>query len=79
MITDDSIMRKNAIEIFQAGLRAVAPGAAIKKFCQLDEETLIVDGHKYDLNKYPSIFIIGAGKAGASMAKAVEDILGDRI
>ena len=79
MIPDHSIIRENAIDIFQAGLRAVAPGAAIKKFCQLDGETLIVDGQKYELSKYPSIFIIGAGKAGASMAKAVEDILGDRI
>jgi glycerate 2-kinase len=71
--------RENAIDIFRAGLQAVAPGAAIKTFCQLDEDILIVDGQNYDLNKYTSVYIIGAGKAGASMAKAVEDILGDRI
>lgn len=72
-------MRDNAIEIFQAGLRAVAPGAAIKSFCQLDGEILQVDGQSYDLSLFKNIYVLGAGKAGASMAKAIEDILGERI
>jgi len=71
--------RQEAIAIFQAGLQAVAPGAAIKKFCQLNNDTLIVDGRHYDLNQFNKVFVIGAGKAGASMAKAVEEILGNRI
>ncbi|WP_321371678.1 glycerate kinase [uncultured Desulfuromusa sp.] len=71
--------RQNAIKIFQAGLQAVAPGAAIKNVCHLDQSILSVDGQKYDLDTYSSILIIGAGKAGSSMGKAVEDILGDRI
>lgn len=75
----NSVLRQNSIDIFQAGLQAVAPGAAVKKFCWLADDILTVDGQNYDLNQYHSIFIIGAGKAGASMAKAVEDILGDRI
>jgi glycerate 2-kinase len=72
-------MRDNAIEIFQAGLRAVAPGAAIISFCQLDGEILQVDGRSYDLSLFKNIYVLGAGKAGASMAKAIEDILGERI
>ncbi|MCP4340477.1 MAG: glycerate kinase [Desulfobulbaceae bacterium] len=72
-------MRDNAIEIFQAGLQAVAPGAAIKSFCRLDGEILQVDGQSYDLSLFNKIYVLGAGKAGASMAKAIEDILGERI
>jgi glycerate 2-kinase len=72
-------MWANAIDIFQAGLQAVSPGAAIKNFCQLDGEILRVDDHSYDLNSVKNIFVLGAGKAGASMALAIEEILGERI
>lgn len=72
-------MRENVIEIFQAGLQAVAPGAAIKRFCQLDDEILQVDGQRYDLRLFKNIYVLGAGKAGASMAQAIEEILGERI
>ncbi len=71
--------RRNAVEIFQAGLVAVAPGAAIRKYVQRRDEKLLVDGREYDLSDYSQIFVIGAGKAGASMAAAVEEILGKRI
>ncbi len=67
------------IDIFQAGLQAVAPGAAIKRSCHFDGEVLRVDGQDYDLSRFDDIVVLGAGKAGASMAKAVEEILGDRI
>ncbi len=70
---------KKAVEIFQAGLLAVAPGPAIKSFCQLNDEILTVDGQDYDLGQFNKIFVLGAGKAGASMAKAIEEILGERI
>lgn len=74
-----SAKRQHAIDIFQAGLQAVAPGVAIKTFCQLDEETLTVSGCHYNLNRFEQIFVLGAGKAGASMAKAIEEILGERV
>ncbi|MEA3363106.1 MAG: DUF4147 domain-containing protein, partial [Thermodesulfobacteriota bacterium] len=60
--------RQYAVDIFQAGLQAVAPGTAIKKFCQLDDDILTVAEQNYDLNQFNSIFVLGAGKAGASMA-----------
>lgn len=71
--------RQNAMEIFQAGLAAVAPGAAIKKYVKRQGDILLVDGREYDLSQYRQIFVIGAGKAGSSMAAALEEILGDRI
>jgi glycerate 2-kinase len=73
------VSHTNAINIFQAGLKAVAPGTAIKNIVQLGKDILTVGDRKYDLNQFEEIFVIGAGKAGASMAKAIEEILGQRI
>ena len=45
----------------------------------LDANTLRVRDREYDLNDFKNIYVVGTGKAGASMAYAVEEILGDRI
>ncbi len=60
-------------------MQAVAPGAAIKKYCRLDGGILYVDGNSYDLDLFTRIIVLGAGKAGATMALAIEEILGDRL
>ncbi len=70
---------KHATEIFLAGLQAVAPGAAIRRFCQLDGNIFTVDNHQYDLDFFQKIIVLGAGKAGASMAEAIENIFTNRI
>ena len=72
-------LRLDAVDIFQAGLQAVAPCAAVKRCCRLDGETLTVGETPYDLGRFDRVFVCGAGKAGAAMAKAVEEILGERI
>lgn len=72
-------MRRHAEEIFQAGLAAVAPGAAIKNKCSRQGDTLRVEEREYDLNRFQRVVVLGAGKAGAAMALAIEDILLDRI
>ncbi len=68
---------RDAISIFQAGLAAVEPGAAISRFCRLDGDVLFVDGVAYDLRQYKNIVVLGAGKAGAAMAKPLESMLED--
>lgn len=70
---------QKAVAIFQAGLEAVAPGAAIKTFCQLIGDRLTVAGQGYELGQFEKIFVLGAGKAGAAMAEALEEILGKRV
>jgi len=72
-------MKSDAVEIFQAGLSAVAPGTAIKKYCVRAGDIFSVDGTSYDLNSYGRVLVLGAGKAGASMAGAIEDLLLDKI
>lgn len=72
-------LRDDASAIFQAGLDSVNPAAAVKRFCRLDGEIFSVHGCRYDLTLFSRIIVLGAGKAGASMAGAVEELLGDRI
>ena len=66
-------------EIFTAGLNAVAPDEAVRKVCHFENGILTVDQQTYDLNKFTTILVVGAGKGSALMAKAIEFILGDRI
>jgi len=72
-------MRLDAHEIFQAGLKAVDPVAAIKKNVKLAEDRLTICDSHWDLSKVDRLFIIGAGKASAAMGAAMENILDDRI
>jgi glycerate 2-kinase len=72
-------MRKDALDIFRAGVQAVEPSAAVKRYCRRQDNRLLVDQKVYDLAELKRIYVIGAGKAGAPMVKAVEEILADRI
>jgi len=72
-------MRKEAQAIFQAGLSAVEPIAATKRFVKRNGGCLQVAGRCYDLSQYHHIYVVGTGKAGAPMAGAIEEILDRRI
>ena len=74
-----SRMRKDADIIFRAGIQAVEPAAAIKRYCHLQGSRLDVKGKIYDLDRFKDIYLIGAGKAVAPMAKALEEIIPGRI
>jgi glycerate 2-kinase len=72
-------LRRDAGKIFSSGLQAVEPGAAVKKYCRLIGEQFAIGDRSYDLSRFENIIVIGAGKATAPMARALEEILGDRI
>lgn len=74
-----SRMRKDALDIFMAGVDAVKAGAAVCRHCSREADRFMVDESAYDLSRFENVYVIGAGKAGASMAKALEQMLGDRI
>ena len=61
-------LRRHARSIFDAALAAGNPADAVARHVQ-----------RRNLARYRNIFVIGAGKAGASMAQAVERVLGKRI
>jgi hydroxypyruvate reductase len=76
-------VRKDLSDIFQASLRRVDPYMMIKERMTLQGNTLSVktdaETLSWDLGKYNRILVLGAGKATAKMALAVEEILGSRI
>lgn len=68
----DPSLRSSALSIFQAALDAADPRLAVERaLSRPDVQSLIASAHR--------IIVVGAGKAGAPMAQAVESTLGDRI
>ncbi|MDO9528178.1 MAG: glycerate kinase [Syntrophales bacterium] len=72
--------RKDIRKIFDAGLKAADPKEAVSRaVCLLADDRLQVGEQYYDLGQFDRIIVVGAGKAAAPMAAAIEDILGPRI
>lgn len=72
-------MKQEAVDIFNQGLEAVNPRDCIHACCKRENNILKVNSKTYNLDRFKDIIVIGAGKACASMALAVEEILLDRI
>ncbi|HEV2124404.1 MAG TPA: glycerate kinase [Chloroflexota bacterium] len=71
--------RDLAHQIMRAALVAVDPAQAVHNALRLDDERLHIGDMTYNLSRYRRILVVGAGKASAPMARAVEEVLGDRI
>ena len=72
-------LRNDAMGIFQAGLRAADPFSAILRHVKFAGQQLQAGEKRYDLTRVSAIYAIGAGKASARMAQAMEQILGGRL
>lgn len=68
-----------AEQIFLAGVESVSPGKMIPAEVYIKGESLFIAQQTFSLKAFNNIYVIGAGKASAFMAKEVETILGDRI
>ncbi len=71
--------RREAQAIFRAALRASDPVEAVRRHLRPIGETLVAGGRQYSLRSFDRIWVVGAGKASAAMASAVEGLLGKRI
>jgi len=71
--------KQKALAILEAALEAVNPIRAVKRALRLRGDILHVGSVRYNLAAYEHIYVLGAGKASAAMAQALEDILGERI
>jgi glycerate 2-kinase len=61
------------------GLAAVDAHAAVARAISRHGEELVIGRRRYDLRRYERVVVLGAGKATASMARAVEQRLGPRL
>lgn len=68
--------------ICRAAIDAVDPVRAVNNHLGREGDSLLLRNGgsvaRYDLNRYKRIIVVGAGKATAPMARAAEEILGDR-
>jgi glycerate 2-kinase len=71
--------RTIAEQIFLAGVESVLPERLISNVMSIEENCLKIGQLSYELGSFEKIYVIGAGKASASMAEEVEKILKWRI
>jgi hydroxypyruvate reductase len=71
--------RDKAIQIFNSAVTAVQPTQLIPAHLFLSGNTLNIFNQQFPIAALQNIYVIGAGKASAAMAKSVEDILGNLI
>ena len=71
-------LTKQAIDIFQAALAAVQPAQLIGEQLRLVNGQLCIGEQRFELGR-GKIYVIGAGKASAHMARALEGVLGEHI
>lgn len=77
-------MARDARKIFQAAVRCASPKEAVTRHLRLRQSSsggdrLLLGNHSLDLNGVRRIWVVGAGKAAAPMAQAVESLLGKRV
>jgi hydroxypyruvate reductase len=70
--------------VLDAAIRSVEPGKAVTSYLRLQDDKLFIGkGHNpvctFDLKCFQKILVVGAGKAGAPMARSVAEILGRRM
>ncbi len=72
-------LRRDALKIWNAGVDAVRSERLVRNVLSVDGRSLLVGDDRLDLDAIGRIVVVGAGKAGAGMAAAVEQVLGDRL
>lgn len=69
--------------IFRAGLERADPYQMIVRHLRLEGSRLVISFESFqqtlDLDDFDRIVLLGVGKAAASMARALEDVLGERL
>jgi glycerate 2-kinase len=71
--------RADALKIFRAALKAADPYQAVMRHVRVKDGVLTAGRKRYRLDSFEKIHVIGAGKASARMAQAIERLLGRRV
>ncbi len=72
-------IRKDILNILEYALEETLPETAVKKAVKLEKDILKITDKEFRLSEIDNIFVIGGGKATYRMAKALYDVLGDKI
>jgi glycerate 2-kinase len=72
-------LRRDALRIWQAGADAVRSQRLVREALRVEGSDLLIGDQRLRLGALRRIAVVGAGKAGAGMAAAVEEALGPRL
>lgn len=72
-------LRRAAQMIFLTGVRAANAYHAVNAHLRLEGQTLVAGRQRYPMETIENVFVLGAGKASAVMAAAVERLLGKHV
>ena len=65
--------------MLKQALESVESESALRRAVRKRGDILTVGSRRYDLSLYNRVVVVGAGKATAPMARAIEGILGSRL
>ena len=71
--------RQVLLEITEAVMQSLDSHRIIHEILKLEGSVLRIGERKWELRSKRRLYILGAGKAANAMARAVEEVLGDRI
>lgn len=74
----DKKLRKAALDIAEAGIKAVIPYERTKEYVSFDGSVITVNGLRFDITNH-KVYVVGAGKGSYPIAQALDEILGTRI
>jgi len=76
ILSRNRVARRRYLDILQAALQAVDPYQAVRDHLHVENGVLWAGRERLTLAQFRRILVVGAGKGGAPMARAVEDVLG---
>ena len=69
-------MREDLQEIFSAGLAAADPQRAVRRELELEGDAILAGEKRFEPRR---VYVLAAGKAAGEMAKAAEELLGEKV
>jgi glycerate 2-kinase len=69
-------VREDLQEIFSAGLAAADPQRAVRRELELEGEAILAGEKRFEPRR---VYVLAAGKAAGEMAKAAEELLGEKV
>lgn len=69
-------LERDLREILAAGIAAADPYEAVRRSLRVEDGAVVVAGERVEADRF---FVLAAGKAAGAMARAAEEILGERL
>ena len=72
-------LRATVLDLAEVALAALSPSAGLRRSVAAAGQDLVAGGRSYDLSAVRRVVVLGAGKASAEVAVALEQMLGPRL